>query len=345
MSSFASDMKNLVCVLVFALSLFACDQRETKLQRFLLQGNDMAAKQNFQEAKKYYREAIRLDSCFADAWNNLGTVYYKEKHFLDALESYSEALSCRPDFYDVLLNRSNTFYELNQLPAALNDLNKYDQHMADTSVSFFSRALILTKLKEYDSAITLFKKALSLDNNNVEIVINLGTVYYYKRDFTNARRLLDSAMVLKPDEGNIYNTIALLEMEQGNYTAALNMINKALLKLSDDPYYLNNRGYLYLLMNDLPNAIADIDKSISTDPYNAWAYRNKGIYSLKRKDYASAIRLLERAKSGDPQVDKLYFYLGEAYSNAGDKVKGCENYSVAVERQEMSAIEFKSRCR
>ena len=57
---------------ILLLSCF--DSKETKLQRFLIQSNDMVKKQNVEQAERLLNEALKLDSCFSDAWNNLGTL-------------------------------------------------------------------------------------------------------------------------------------------------------------------------------------------------------------------------------------------------------------------------------
>ena len=63
------------------------------------------------------------------------------------------------------------------------------------------------------------------------------------------------------------------------------------------------------------------------------------------KKYEDAIRLLKRAESSDSFIEKIYFYLGDAYDKQNDKKHACENYTKAVERMEMPMQEFESKCR
>ena len=193
--------------------------------------------------------------------------------------------------------------------------------------------------------LTSFRKAQSLDKNNPEILVNLGTVYYYKKQFDSARSHLDRALELNAEEANAFNALAMVEVELKNYPKASGMLSKALSINPDDPYFLNNRGYLFLLTNQMDKAKADIDLSITLDPYNGWAYRNKGIYYLMEKRYEDAIRLLKRAESSDSFIEKIYYYLGDAYDKQHDKQHACEYYTKAVERMEMPMKEFESKCR
>jgi tetratricopeptide (TPR) repeat protein len=63
------------------------------------------------------------------------------------------------------------------------------------------------------------------------------------------------------------------------------------------------------------------------------------------KKYEDAIRLLKRAESSDSFIEKLYFYLGDAYDKQHDNQRACQYYSKALERMEMTVKEYESKCR
>ena len=129
---------------VYCLFLMSClDSRETKLQRFLIQSNDMVKKQNVEQAERFLFEALKLDSCFADAWNNLGTIYFDQRKYQEALQYYDNALRCNPDFFDAYFNRANAAFELNEHYRALEDLEKIIGAYPDTSKVFFLQGLAL----------------------------------------------------------------------------------------------------------------------------------------------------------------------------------------------------------
>ena len=94
----------------------------------------------------------------------------------------------------------------------------------------------------------------------------------------------------------------------------------------------------------MENALSDINLSITLDPYNGWAYRNKGIYYLMTKKYEDALRLLQRAESIDPFIEKIYFYLGDAYYKNGNRKQGCIHYATALERNEIDLDEYEVKC-
>jgi tetratricopeptide (TPR) repeat protein len=316
--------------LIALVFLFSCSEsKETRLQRFLAQGNDMVEKRNTEEAINFYEGALKLDPCFADALNNLGSVYFHERNFSEALDQYSKAISCNPGFIPAYINRANTYYELNELYSALKDLDHVESEKPDTVALHFSRGLVFTRLKNYQKAKASFKRAMQLDARNEEVKINLATLYYFEHQYDSAELLLEPIVSRESEEPNAYNVMAMLKTEAGNLPEALSLVNKALQLKPHDPYYLNNRGYIYLQQNESEKAVADINESIVIDPYNGWAYRNKGIYFLQSRNIDEAIRLLKEAEKIDPNITNLYYYLGEAYWNKNDRLQACNYFEKA----------------
>jgi tetratricopeptide (TPR) repeat protein len=338
------EAKKAFIYLLIIVTLTCCDTRETRLQRFLIQGNEQAQKQNFEQARKYFREALKLDSCFSDAWNNLGTISYRQGNFQEAWENYTHAIQCSTTFYPAYLNRANALYELNKTEEGLSDLLVYEKNSPDTFVVDFSRGLLLTKQKKYGEAQVSFQEALKKSKGNVEILINIGTVHYYQRELDSATFYLNKALLTDEDEPNIFNTLALIELERGNHAKALGHINQALRVKPNNSFFLNNRGYIRLLSGDAEGAIQDIDASISEDPYNAWAYRNKGLFYYKRYDIKNATRLLTRAKELDPTIDSLFVYLARTTSTI-DKEASCNYYRQARSLKQVSDREFLKFCK
>jgi len=141
-------------------------------------------------------------------------------------------------------------------------------------------------------------------------------------------------------------TLALIETELGHYVEAMNFINEAIRLDPAQSYYINNRGYIFLLQGALVSAEADINTSITKDPNNAWAYRNKGIFYFMKGDYPSARRLLEQAEKMDSFIDRLYYYLGQAYWKNGMKDLACKSMHESEKRGDtMSAADWEKRCK
>lgn len=317
----------LVLFLIFSILLFSCgDSDEARMQKFLLKGNLALKEQDQAQAIKYFEEALKIDPCFADALNNLGTVAHQEKHFAEAVSYYTKAIACRPKFLTPYFNRANSYYELKEYYSAQKDVKFLLSQKPDTSIVYFTQGLIAAKMFDFKFAIESFDHAIALDSINTDFRVNRGTVHYYLRQYDEALKDLAVAARINPDEPNIYNTRSMIEVAKGEIDAAFADVQKALQLSPNHPYFLNNRGYIYLQQKKLPEALKDIDQSIVLDSDNAWAFRNKGIYRLMTGDYVNAIRLFEQAIRMDKFVEKVHFYLGTAYARDGQQKMACDEF-------------------
>jgi tetratricopeptide (TPR) repeat protein len=70
-------------------------------------------------AKKYYERAVKLKPDYAEAINNLGTVYYAEKSYRRAINQYHKALRLSPRSATTLSNLGTALFARNQLDEAI----------------------------------------------------------------------------------------------------------------------------------------------------------------------------------------------------------------------------------
>ena len=89
-------------------------------------------------------------------------------------------MRCKPDFADGYFNRANTAYELKEYYRALKDLDMVIKNKPDTSSVFFLQGFMNTRLRKFDDALNIVQESSIDSNDNPEILVNLGTVYYYR---------------------------------------------------------------------------------------------------------------------------------------------------------------------
>ena len=77
-------------------------------------GNALQNQGRFEEAVQHLLEAIRIHETHAEAHNNLGIVLCKQRKFVEAEKSLARALELRPEFVQALVNRGKALLETKQ---------------------------------------------------------------------------------------------------------------------------------------------------------------------------------------------------------------------------------------
>ncbi len=114
---------------------------------------------------RYYREALRLDSNYVEAWNNLGVAYYYFGLTDSAVICLKKALEINPDY-----------------PPAHNNAG-----------------YILDSIHEYQQAIAHYQKAIQLRPDYIVAMANLMDTYLHLNDDQSAAQILELMKKLNPN--------------------------------------------------------------------------------------------------------------------------------------------------
>src|SRR5262249_30884567 len=74
---------------------------------------------DLQGARRSFERATKIDHNFADAFNNLGAVWFSLKDFKRAIREYQRALKMRPNTASYYTNLGYAYFNRNQIPQAL----------------------------------------------------------------------------------------------------------------------------------------------------------------------------------------------------------------------------------
>jgi tetratricopeptide (TPR) repeat protein len=332
--------------LFILLTIGCAPSKETKRDRFFIQGNDALANQEYDQAISFYTRSLEADPDFALAYNNRGVARIEDGHPYEAIQDYNQAILIDPEYYEAYFNRAYANEEIGRLQKALEDVNFLQAIYPDSAYIPFYKGIIYTNERSYEAGIRSFQDAIALDGSNIEAYVNLATLYFFNDQPDSSKYWLRFVLKQMPDEPNAYNTMSQIYLKEGDHQNALITINRALELVPQEPYFLNNRGQVYLAMQQYEKTLEDINRSILQDPTNAWAYRNKGIYHLRNGNYTEAIRLLNEALSRDAFIDEVYSYLGEAYLELGEQEQACSQWKKGEELKEnQSTVWLERYCR
>jgi tetratricopeptide (TPR) repeat protein len=122
------------------------------------------ARHRGQEAVEHLERAVAIAPKFALAWNDLGTIAYRNRQFQRAEECFRKSLDADPSAFEPLVNLGGVMVTLNRADEAL----------------------------EYNLAAVLRRSGDALANSQ------LGMTYFQLRKFDLARKYLEAARKLDP---------------------------------------------------------------------------------------------------------------------------------------------------
>jgi len=95
----------------------------------------LTRRNDWKGAERKYREAIRLNPDFPEAWNELGHALKKQERYDESVKAYEEALRLRPNYVQALEYLGEAYVAMGRTDkarAVLARLQPLDQHQAKT---------------------------------------------------------------------------------------------------------------------------------------------------------------------------------------------------------------------
>ena len=161
----------------------AIELNRSSSQNFYALGMILEKKNNVESAIIAYNRAIENDSNFLDAYTALGSLYFLNKSFAQALESYEKFLEkSRNECQSEILHRIGTIYLVQE------------DKLADRYLGYAAYYI-----HDYDTAIKHFEKYLSDQTEDFKIYLDLGKAYVQINQTVLAIEVIEKAIVLFPE--------------------------------------------------------------------------------------------------------------------------------------------------
>jgi tetratricopeptide (TPR) repeat protein len=140
------------------------------------------------EANELLESAIAKDPKKSIYYYIKGVLSNNRGKFSRALESFDKALALDPgsNEFNIYLNRGISYLELEEMDAALNDMNKAVELGSNNASAYHSRGRVYYASKQYSEAVKDFSRSVEINPNNDAAYYNLGMTYFRLEDSKNA---------------------------------------------------------------------------------------------------------------------------------------------------------------
>jgi Tfp pilus assembly protein PilF len=289
------------------------------------------------EAETAYRDAIRKDAKFSDAYNNLGALFYSRKNFGEAerqfrmaLETDSESLAAKKNLRSARYARENgrkardMAVDMEKLRPLLIDERTHDsltvqflmpQKELEEATAHKNRGDSFMARKMYDDAIIEYRKSFLIDRYNALTANLLGLAFHQSMKTKDAETNYREALKINPYYVEALNNLGTIEFAKKQYSRAMDQYNKALKIRPTSATILHNVGACLFAMERYEEGLKVYKDALAIDP--------------KLFEHMAGFgTIIQTAGRNDSMQN---FYLAKVFAGMGDKDRAISLLYKAVE--------------
>ena len=267
--------------------------------------NSLSNEEKEQENFKKQAEELKLK----------GNESFKQKNFDEALKFYTQALEKNPNELTYYLNKAGVYQELKEYDKVIEQC----AYVADNTFDFSKKGRAYGRMGfayqekgDLYKAIEFFEKSL-LENADRRIKDALKVVQ-------DSVKKQESEKYINPEIAEEVNTKANDLYKAGKYPDALIEYNESIKRNPNSSKFYSNRAACYIKLMEFGSASNDCDKALELDPKFLRAIQRKATCQLMMKQYHKAIDTYEKGMKefpGDQELKEGYYKVMNLINSTG----------------------------
>jgi arylsulfatase A-like enzyme/Flp pilus assembly protein TadD len=259
-------------------------------------------------AQELCRSLLEHDPRFATATILLGDICLKQNDLAGAVRYYRQAMQIEPQNIQLQVNLSRVLLKMGesqQASAIMAEISKNKSNLQnlDNIETLSETVNYFIGNNQLDLALESLRKILDQDPNNVDALVNSGTVHYKMGELETALQFYKSAVKLDPSRaqafsnmGSVYFSSFQRSNERSFLQLALHHFDKAIQLDPNLSEGYNGRGAAYLVLDENEKAVGDFKKVIQLKPEFVDAYFNLTYALMKSGRKQEALDTASRLK-------------------------------------------------
>ncbi|BBM83012.1 serine/threonine-protein kinase [Candidatus Uabimicrobium amorphum] len=247
-----------------------------------------------------------------------------------AIIDYNNVIAKDPGSPLSYYNRALLYEKTKEYPKALDDYNTSIRLNSGYARAFYNRGRIHEELEDHNAAIADYTKALALNPRFYQAHHNRGRLYMVAKDYAQAASDLKKAIALNGEYHRAYATQGELLERQGKLDASIKSYSTAISIKPSIYYYYINRGYVYRLQKQLSFALRDYQHAMRIEPDNYLAYTATGVIYQMKNNSAKAVHYYTKALKLNSRDANTRLSRGILFQLAGKMDKALSDYSRAL---------------
>lgn len=187
---------------------------------------------NLTLAQQHLYQALRLNPHYAEAYNNLGRIFYQQQRFQEARPQFEKALRLNADYLDAHYNLAHTFSQMNQFDQAVHHYKAVVALEPKHIGAHTNLGLLLFEAEDYEAAILHLERAWALNpammQNDSATLLFLGQAYLALGKIDQAKKLYQTLLAENDSLIEAHHNLAVLYLREQDKSQALLHFEKTL---------------------------------------------------------------------------------------------------------------------
>jgi tetratricopeptide (TPR) repeat protein len=332
------------------LSRAALKQSPNNAQLWSLQGIALASKGENKSALEAFQQALKISPDYIAALAGAAQIHYQAGD-LKAVPLLNHLLELRPGEPTSHAMLGVLEYRQGHCAAAASHFEKSGSLLDSQLDALHAWATCLVRLKRVDAAETIFQRVVTLhpdDPRERQLLASIqlmahkpqdslatlapvlqasdpdpgslelaSTAYEESGDTSHAVSALRQAILLEPQNVNLYLDFANLSMAHQSFQVGINVINDGINLQPDASKLYLARGVLYVQLADYDKAEADFEKAHELDPNQSLSSAAQGLAALQQNDIDRALATVQAKLARKPNDAYLLYLQADFLSQKG----------------------------
>lgn len=230
--------------------------------------NVLKIKGDYLEASNLLQRIIQEHPHYAPAYNNLGTLCYKEEKWDEAIAYFRSSLKLSPAYIDALYNLGLAYGKKAEWDEAIRAYRLIVEHNPDHFAARYLLASALMHQNNFNEAIQEFLKIEENHPHHFETESNLATAFLKVGALKEAKMHYLKAHQLRPEDPQILYNLGVIHMQQDLIDEAIPFYQKALQHAPNSFAIHNNLGVAFLIKHHIAYALDHFKEALRLEPHN-----------------------------------------------------------------------------
>lgn len=221
--------------------------------------------QQIDQAIEMYHRIISVDPYSSEGWYNLGLIFFNRGLYENAMDAFDFVTVIDEEDTGGWLQKGNSLFHLNRFREALVCYHRCQSLMDFEDLLLIFMGQCHEKLEEFDQASSFYKKALEINDQNIEGWIGLSICDLETELYDAAYQHLQKALEIDPFNSEAWVYLAETYINRNESAQAIDAYQHSLEFDMNQPETWQSLGNLYVETNQYDKALECYQQAILMD--------------------------------------------------------------------------------